>query len=141
MRRIILICFLVLAILIAGCEKEIGLPDNQIAVDNTEFETVYTGSTNEGDVEISLKPISVKDGIVEMEIVANTHSVELNQFDLKSVTVLEHGGKIIAPLEAPVLDGHHTSGKIVFEAGENIENFVVKIRGIPKVEERVFEWG
>ena len=40
MRRIILICFLVLAILIAGCEKEIGLPDNQIAVDNTEFKTV-----------------------------------------------------------------------------------------------------
>ncbi len=144
MRRIILICFFVLAILVAGCEKETSLPDlpdNQIAVDNTELETIYTGSTNQGDVEISLKPISVKDGIVELEITANTHSVEMNQFDLKSIAVLEHDGRIIAPVEAPVLNGHHTSGKIVFNAGEDADTFIIKIKGIPNVEERVFEWG
>lgn len=104
------------------------------------FKLISTGSTGSGEVEIDLKPHAIKDGLLEVDIGVNTHSVSLEGFDLKEITVLEFNGKSIKPSSAPALAGHHNSGTLTFDVGEDIESFIIKITGIPKVEVRIFEW-
>lgn len=104
------------------------------------YQTVSTGTTGSGDVSIDLTPHKINNGQLEVDIAVNTHSVDLNQFDLKEITTLEFDDKSINPASAPILRGHHNSGTLVFEVSEDIDSFTIKIMGIPKVEERVFEW-
>ena len=89
---------------------------------------------------MKVKPHPVKGGELEVDLWANTHSVDLSQFNLKKMTVLEFDGKTIAPSKSPALFGHHSSGMLIFDVDEQPESFTIKITGIPAVEERVFEW-
>ena len=104
------------------------------------FGTVSTGSTGQGDVSVDLTPVGVVGGKLEVDIAVNTHSVDLSQFDLKKIITLEYAGKSVNPISVPVLAGHHNNGKLVFDVGEKIDKFAIKIKGIPKVEDRVFSW-
>jgi len=104
------------------------------------FETVSTGSTGQDDVSVDLTPVGVVDGKLEVDMAVNTHSVDLSQFDLKKIITLEYAGKSVSPVSVPVLAGHHNNGKLAFDVGDNIDNFVIRIRGIPNVEDRVFAW-
>ena len=101
---------------------------------------ISSGSTDEGDVSIVLTPLSVANGIIQVEVAANTHSVDLSQFDLKKVITLEYQGKTFKPTSAFSLSGHHSSGMITFDVGSDVDGFTIKINGIPSAEERVFEW-
>lgn len=103
------------------------------------FKSITTGNTDTGSVEIQLTPLGVKDGKFQVSIDVNTHSVDLSPFDLKEITVLEYEGNSVKPVSGPSLSGHHSSGIIEFDAG-SISKFTIKIKGIPSVEERVFEW-
>lgn len=105
------------------------------------FKTISTGDTSQGAVSIELTPIGFSNGQLKVKISANTHSVSLEQFDLKEIITLEYNGKSVKPSAAPILGGHHSSGELIFKVDENIKEFSIKIKGIPKVEERVFEWG
>ena len=109
-------------------------------VEERGFKSVLTGSTGSGDVSVELTPHEVSNGQLEVDIAVNTHSVTLSEFDLKEITTLEYDKKSIKPLSAPSLGGHHASGTLVFEVGKQVDEFKITIRGIPKVEERVFEW-
>ncbi len=115
---------------------EPGLPVNTASA----AKTVLSGSTDPGDVEIGLTPQGVASGKLSVAIAANTHSVDLSPFDLKQMTELELDGRKIKPAEAPTLSGHHASGILVFDVGQDITKFTIKIKGIPKVEERAFSW-
>lgn len=109
-------------------------------ISKTRFRAISTGSTGDGDVSMELTPHSVIDGILEVDIAVNTHSVDLTQFDLTRITRLEYNGKIVNPISAPRLSGHHSSGALKFKVEDKIEAFTIKISGIPKVRERVFAW-
>jgi len=113
-----------------------NLPDKS----NSGFESIDSGSTGPGDVSIELTPQNIENNQLNVNIAVNTHSVDLSQFDLKQITTLEYNGKTISPISAPTLGGHHSNGELIFEVDEEIDNFIVKIKGIPKVQERVFEW-
>ena len=104
------------------------------------FELKSSGTTSSGDVSIDLTPIEVGNDNLKVKISANTHSVDLSQFDLKEITTLEYNGKVIKPVSAPALSGHHNDGELVFNTKEKVDSFTIKIRGIPSVEERVFKW-
>lgn len=104
------------------------------------FKLISSGSTGSGEVSIDLKPHKVSDGQLEVDISVNTHSVSLEKFNLKEITTLEFNGKSIRPVSAPSLTGHHNSGTLIFDIDEDIDSFTIKIVGIPKVEERIFEW-
>ena len=108
--------------------------------DGSGFKLIVSGSTSSGEVAVDLKPHKVSNGQLQVDIGVNTHSVSLEGFDLKEITTLEFSGKTIKPTSVPRLSGHHNSGTLVFDVGENIESFTIKIIGIPKVEERVFTW-
>lgn len=112
-----------------------GYQDNPIS----SFQTITTGTTDSGDVSIELTP-KINNGKLEAEIAANTHSVDLSQFDLTQITTLEYGNKIAKPISAPTLEGHHTTGTLIFPTDENIKSFKITIKGIPITNERTFIW-
>jgi len=104
------------------------------------FRTISTGTTGEGDVQIELTPRSVQNGQLRVAIAANTHSVELAQYDLAAVVTLESDGKSFSPATAPTFSGHHNAGDLVFDVGKGVSAFTIRIRGIPQVGERVYSW-
>ena len=106
---------------------------------DSRYRLINIGTTGEGDVSIELRPIMEKSRLI-LKASINTHSVDLSPFDLKQITTLELSGKSVNPVSAPKMSGHHITGDIVFNIDEEVDDFVVRIKGIPKVEERVFEW-
>lgn len=104
------------------------------------FRTISSGSTDPGSAQIDLTPRGISNGRLEVDFAINTHSVDLSQYDLAKATILEHDGRKIFPTAAPKLEGHHSSGTLTFNVGENLNNFKIIIKGVPDIEERVFEW-
>ena len=127
---------------IIGCSanNEINPANGALQAPEQNFQTIATGSTQTGDVLIELTLISMPDGKLQFEMAANTHSVDLSQYNLMELTTLEYNGNAIKPVSAPQLSGHHTSGDVIFNAGSDLKNFKVVIKGIPNVDERAFEW-
>jgi hypothetical protein len=107
--------------------------------DQEKFSTKSTGSLEDGDVEIELTP-SIDGSRLTVKVGMDTHSVNLGDFDLAEITTLEYGGKTIKPVKAKKPRGHHSYGNIVFDVGEELSSFKIRIKGIPRMQERVYEW-
>jgi len=150
--RIIFFVLLVLSIFIVGCTSNASNSldgnknnngdnnKNNRNIETNIFKTVSTGSLDSGDASVDLTPRGMENEKFAVDFSINTHSVDLSQFDLMQITVLEYDGKAIKPISAPALTGHHNSGTLIFDTGKEIRNFRITIKGIPAVEERVFEW-
>ncbi len=155
---VLLLSLTVLILVLAGCSNNAQVSEDAQSIQTAQdasviqqessgFELISSGSTDEGSVSIDLKPIIVNNGRLLFEVYANTHSVDLSPYDLKKLTTLKFGGKVISPVEVPALSGHHTTGNLVFEVGNELEtleslgSFEVAISGVPNVEERNFKWG
>ncbi len=137
-----------IVVVLAGCSNANKPRENSMQnspeaqpTNDAGFPTVATGSTSKGDVLVELTPLGFSNSQLRVSIAANTHSVDLSQFDLREITDLKINGKTIKPSDAPGMRGHHSSGTIVFEGVEEAGKFTIIIKGIPKTEERVFEWG
>jgi len=102
--------------------------------------TLTTGTTDQGDVSISLTPQGVKDGTFVVAFAVNTHSVDLSVFDLTQIVTLEYDGKKIAPVSAPRMNGHHVNGVMVFTLKKAPEQFKITMAEIPLQEKRVYQW-
>ncbi len=107
--------------------------------DNTRYSTITTGTTETGDVEISLTPSWQGQQLV-IDVAFNTHSVDLGPFDLSQITMLKYNKKEIKPTEASSLSGHHGSGKIIFQLNAFPKTFTLIIEGIPAVQKRIYNW-
>src|SRR3989344_6768574 len=79
----------------------------------TNFETKSTGSTGNEDVQIDLTPYESGNQLT-LKLTANTHSVDLSQFNLKEMVTLEAEGETYKPSSSPSLSGHHASGNLMF---------------------------
>jgi len=113
-------------------------PITDAIANKKSLQTKTTGSTDTGDVEISLTPIRTGNQLT-IKMAINTHSVDLSQFNLQEIAALEANGKSIKPVSSPQLSGHHSSGDLIFNTNTN-KNFKITIQGIPKLNERIFEW-
>lgn len=144
--KAMLLVLLVGLILIAGCAENAktslnkNVNENNEAAEITAFKTVSSGSMENGNALIELTPKGTENGRLNVDISANTHSVNLGYFDLMEITSLEYDGNSINPVSAPTLAGHHNSGTLVFDTGKELKSFKVIIKNIPSIEERVFEW-
>ncbi|MBI5389643.1 hypothetical protein HZB01_04675 [Candidatus Woesearchaeota archaeon] len=112
----------------------------QTPIQNSAIPMISTGNTDDGNVQIDLTPLRFNNGRFEVEIAANTHSVDLAPFDLSKITTLEYNGKTIKPVSSSPLSGHHTTGTLLFETDGEISNFVITITGIPQEETRTYIW-
>ena len=106
----------------------------------TNFESRYTGTVDSGDVSLEIQPIEVGKAQAVFMVYANTHSVDLSQFDLKQIATLEYGWKSVRPSFAPQLASHHSNGRLIFPVDRKINEFRIIITGIPLTNERVFQW-
>ena len=132
--KLLLLVFLVVLIVLVGCSTE-----QQITTSESQGNKLLTKSS-QGTVSIDLTPHKVSNGNLVVDIAVNTHSGDLSEFDLLQLVTLEFDGTTIKPKSAPQLQGHHSSGELVFDVKEDISNFKIIIKDIPDIEERVFEW-
>lgn len=141
---IIVLVVAVFAVLVAVNLREGKVSANSAPTTETfealKYKPITTGTTSSGDVSIELQPHEVENGILIVDLWADTHSVDLSEYDLLQITTLEFGASSISPTTAPALGGHHVSGTLEFEVDQPISSFSIKIKGIPKVQERVFNW-
>ena len=140
-------------VLVAGCSINKGFQQTtNDASPTTGNEKVTTSSsltqTNaDGAVEIQVKwETENKDSLV-FDVSMNTHSVDLDKYDLKQVTVLHDSqGNEYQPLSwtsAP--GGHHRSGKLTFAVPDSLKEDSTKflhmvIRNVAGISERSLEW-
>ncbi len=104
------------------------------------FDPKITGSTGSDNAMIELTPQVTDNNKLVVNFSVETHSVNLDLFNLKDITTLEYGGKVLKPVSAGRLGGHHSSGKIIFDVGGDIRNFKIRIKGVPEVQDRVYVW-
>lgn len=97
-------------------------------------------SLAQGEVTVDVQLLSVENEQAQFSIALNTHSVDLSQFDLRELITLEYEGKILKPVSAPAVSGHHASGTVLFEMKEQKNNFLVRVRGIPPELDREFQF-
>jgi len=118
-------------------------PQQNSETNNTaknSFGPISSGTTEEGDTAIELTPHEIESGRLSVDFSSNTHSVDLSDVNLKQAITLNFNGKEIKPITAPTLKGHHNSGTLVFPVDANLNTFSITITGIPKIQERIFEW-
>jgi len=123
-----------------GFSSEVQAKETTQQGEMRNFDTKSTGGTGSGDALVEMTP-RIKDGNkLLVHFSANTHSVRLGDFDLTKITTLEYEGKILKPIKAGRLGGHHSTSVIVFDVGKEIKSFKIKLYGIPNIQERVYEW-
>jgi hypothetical protein len=113
--------------------------NQQGVVQGQQYETIATGTTESGDVEIALTP-QWREGKLYINLAANTHSVDLSQFNLQQQTTLKYNDKQLKPSQAPLLSGHHSNNIIIFDMPEQPKTFTIVMNGVPAVPERVYIW-
>jgi len=96
--------------------------------------------TSQGEVTIDLTPQEYRNNILYFQIGLNTHSVNLENYNLREHIILVYDGKTESPKEVPKLVGHHNNGIMSFKTEYKPKEYLIKISGIPDVQERVLEW-
>lgn len=143
---ILTIMILIVIIVLIGSVQRTFLTNNtqkEIIKKDSEFKTISLGTTNQGDVAIDLTPVGINGEYFEFKLSLNTHSVDLTKFDLKNSIKLIINKEEFFPIIAPSLQGHHVSGVLKYDIknqNEDIGDFMIIIKNIPKTQERIFKW-
>ena len=104
-------------------------------------------SSSGGSVTIDVKWLGAQDGSLAFQVTMDTHSVDLDQYDLGKLAVLrDDTGKEYAPaawLSPP--GGHHREGTLKFPVPESLtqgkaRSIQLVIRDVAGVGERVLQW-
>lgn len=156
MRRSILPLLLTLTFILAACAPsqtgtdQTALQPAPVSIDSSQSETGnLTRSDGQGEVTVDVTPLNLDNpsGQFELEIMLNTHSVDLNM-DLATLSTLttDTGFTVEATSWDAPRGGHHVEGKLIFPAtqdGKSILEGSKKITltilnlGVPS---RIFEW-
>ena len=91
-------------------------------------------------VSVSLQPVEVTMDTVILKLTLNTHSVPLENIDLKKNITLKTDAGEIHPVKVPDLSSHHGNGSVVFKLKKPLKTITVFVRNVPDIEKRVFKW-
>jgi len=105
-----------------------------------EYPTFVTGEMEPGNIRLELKPEGFENGALNIRFFASAHDLVLDSYDFTRMTTLEYKGRKIKPDHADTIKGHHGSGLMTFQVGEELGEFSVTVEGLPKEEFRVFKW-
>jgi hypothetical protein len=123
--------------------SEAAAEKNQKQIIAQSYSPITTGSLGPGDAVVELTPRRIDGNTFEVKFSINTHSVSLSGFDMMQIAVLEHEEHVFKPAKASRVGGHHSAGVIVFNVEGRIgtkDNFKIRLQGIPKIQDRVYEW-
>lgn len=117
-------------------ETPLGRPSNRLIQTNAG-----------GAVTIEVKWLVDRSEALVFDVVMDTHSVDLDRYDLSKLTVLrDSSGKEYGPIAwSSPPGGHHRQGILSFELPDSIKEgksgyLEVIIRDVAGVKERVFKW-
>lgn len=126
---------------------EAGKPGQPVSSSAKSLPIGSIQSNKAGNVGIDIRLNEVKDDSIVFNVVMDTHSVDLDKYDLSSLSLLrdEKGNKYNPVSWQAPPGGHHRSGDLTFplpltiSRGETqyIEMVVKDVAGIPQ---RVFRW-
>lgn len=106
------------------------------------FRTTQTNSGGGVTVKVTLLD-SKTDGDLSFQVVLDTHSVNLDVYDLKKIAVLRNdGGKDYFPKTVESKgSGHHRQSTLVFAKMANgTKRVELVIKDVAGVKERIFRW-
>ena len=150
---LIVLSALMLVAIATGCSRGFVSPENGEASLTSSAPSSH-GPTNGlvqsntgGSVTIDAEWIKAEDGLLMFDVSMNTHSVDLDQYDLGELAVLrDDAGNEYHPVSwdaAP--GGHHRKGTLAFALPDSLSQEKAKyveivIRDVAGVEERVLKW-
>ena len=102
-------------------------------------------SNSDGKVTIDVEYMGYNENLLSFNITMNTHSVELDQYDLAQLSELtDDKGNIYTPLSwDSKLGGHHRNGILTFSqpgSEGSPDTLELVIRNIAEIQERTFVW-
>lgn len=111
------------------------------------FGTSLERFNNEGAVKVTAEYLPPKKSKIEeisFRLVLDTHSVNLEQYDIQQLSslIIDNGAPIEASKWQPTGASHHFNGVLSFSKELPSEEHTIKliVKNIDNVEERVFEW-
>ncbi len=151
----VVMAILIVAVLVNGCSTRLARQGEGetpasalLVVPSTNLPTNGLVQSGTGQaVTIDVKWLGEKKGLLTFDVEMNTHSVDLDSYDLSKLAVLRDDvGKEYSPVawdSAP--GGHHRSGTLTFPIPESISQgkpkyLEVLIRNIDGVGEQILKW-
>ena len=154
LKLVIVIPVLMVAILIAGCSKGFvsGEGDEVTAIPSSVSPTGSPAngmvqSSDGGAVTIDVEWHGEENDSLVFYVTMNTHSVDLDRYDLRELAVLrDNEGNEYSPTawdSSP--GGHHVRGMLSFTLPDSLgqgetEYIEIIIRDVDGIEERVLKW-
>lgn len=140
--RGILLLILVAVFSITGCSSSAANPGGGEKPVNGLVQ-----SSSGGAVTIDVKWLAESRDLLTFDVSMNTHSVDLDSYNLKEIAVLrDDKGNEYRPISwDSTAGGHHVSGKLTFSSPTSLAQGEAKyiqlsIRDIAGVKERVLKW-
>lgn len=148
------ISILMVAVLVAGCSsrfvpqrEEGAYPPSPSSGSSHRPTNGLVQSNTGGSVTIDVEWIKAEDGLLMFDVSMNTHSVDLDEYDLGELAVLrDDTGNEYHPVSwdsAP--GGHHRKGTLTFPIPDSLsqgktEYVEIVIRDVAGIKERVLKW-
>ncbi len=136
---------LMVAVIVAGCSPPRSQPTTSptLKVPADGLVQSHTG----GDVTIDVEWIKSEGGSIIFDVAINTHSVDVDQYDLGELAVLrDDTGNEYHPVSwDSALGGHHRQGTLIFPLPDSVSQGKSKyvemvIRDVAGIKERVLKW-
>lgn len=151
----VVISVLMAVIVVMGCssgfvpleETEASLPSGSPEPSSLMPTNGLVQSNAGGPVTIDVEWMGTENGLLTFAVAMNTHSVDLDLYDLRELTVLrDDTGREYPPASwdsAP--GGHHRQGTLIFSIPDSLIQGETKylelfIRDVAGVNERVLKW-
>ncbi len=152
---VLAISIIMLVLLVAGCSsrfvsqgEEGDYPSSPLSGSSSNGPTNGLVQSNTGgSVTIDVEWIEESEGLLIFDVSMNTHSVDLDQYDLGEMAVLsDDTGDEYHPVSwdsAP--GGHHRQGTLTFPIPDSVSQGKAKyieimIRDVADIEERILKW-
>lgn len=156
----VIITFLLTFMVITGCSsaspdlaKINSSTDTAEADSSTDLEKIASSfqdnnmlrSNTDGVVSINVEYLGYKDNLLSFNIAMDTHSVDLDQYDLTQLSVLmDDKGNSYPPFSWDAEPGgHHRTGILTFsQSGSQDKPDILKliISNVAEIQERTFTW-
>ena len=139
---------LLAVLILAGCSSAATASKPQsapppVSSQPREPSSAPVQSSSGGSVTIEAKSLGHQSDSLVFEVTMDTHSVNLDEYDLKQLATLKDDkGSEYRPVDWSSAPGsHHRSGKLVFaHADKSTKTFELVIRNVAGVSERVLRW-
>ncbi len=150
----VVIPLVMIAILIAGCSKSfVSEREEEVTMAPSPATSSHSPtngmvqSSDGGAVTIDVEWMGLNGDQLVFEAALNTHSVDLDSYDLGELAVLrdDEGKEYHPTLWESVPGGHHRRGTLIFPPPDslkqdNSEYLELIIRDVADIDERFFRW-